>query len=255
MNSFLILCVLALLSLNTFACNQTDLLILGDSQFGATWSRSYPGNFLQQCLKGEFVLYARGGTIAGNWIGKGGMDHIETIQRDPQEEHVNLGSKEKVPLCKKRLGPMIEAHRPQRILFEFGGNYIALKDEIIRSDIDNLMKEIKKYKIEPKNCFFLHQTYEMEVTDKRNVPLKNLTNIKRILAIISKVINGRCQLINGLELMKDSPYFDGSELLKRVPVQNRTGCGGAAVNDNAHVCGEAARDFADRICQIINSSN
>lgn len=235
------------------ACEQVDLLVLGDSQFGATWAKSYSGNFLQGCLKGSFALYARGGTIPGNWIGKGGMDQIETIERTPSEEHLNIGSGDKVPLCKKRLGPMIEAHKPRRILLEFGGNYISSKDDFIKNDIENLMRELEKYEIEPQNCYFLHQTYEMEVDKKRNVPLKNITNTIRILNIIKDTISNRCQLIDGMELMKNSSYFDGVELLKRIPIENRSGCFGAAVNDNAHVCGAAAKDFADRVCRIINS--
>jgi hypothetical protein len=78
-----------------------DLLLVGDSQSGASWSKSYFGNFFAACLKGNFVVYARGGTVPGNWLGSGGMDPIETIQRDPQDFHFNVGPKENVPLCKK----------------------------------------------------------------------------------------------------------------------------------------------------------
>jgi hypothetical protein len=229
-----------------------DLLVVGDSQLGATWSKSYTGNFLQQCLKGNFAIYARGGTVPGNWIGSGGMDHIETIQRTPQEEHLNLGSGESVPLCKKRIGPMIDSHQPKRVLFEFGGNYIAAPDEVISSQIRDLVKILDEKKIASKDCYFLHQTYEMEVATKRNVPLKNLQNTKRILSVISLALKGKCQMIDGLELMKDSPYFDGKENLKRVLISGRGGCGGAAVNDNAHVCGSAAQDMAERLCLLFN---
>lgn len=231
-----------------------DLMVVGDSQFGATWSKSYTGNFLQHCLKGQFVVYARGGTIASNWLGKGGMDQIETIQRDSQNEHLNIGSQGSVPLCKKRISPMIDAHLPKKVLFEFGGNYIAQTDEFIANDIKLLMETVKSKGISEKNCFFLHQTYEMEVATKRNVPLKNIQNIKRILSVISKELEGRCQLINGLELMNESAFFDGKELLKRIPIEGRSGCMGAAMNDNAHICGEAARDFAERICHILNEN-
>ncbi len=231
-----------------------DLLIVGDSQLGATWSKSYTGNFLQHCLKGNFVVYARGGSIPGNWLGQGGMDQIETIQRDPQNEHLNIGSLEKIPLCKKRILPMLSSHLPKKVMFEFGGNYIAQSDEFIANDIRHLMATLDSQGISQENCFFLHQTYEMEVETKRNVPLKNIENTQRILAVISKAINGRCQIINGLEVMKDSPYFDGKEHLKRIAIEGRSGCMGAAVNDNAHVCGEAARDFAERICHILNNN-
>lgn len=229
-----------------------DLLIVGDSQLGATWSKSYTGNFLQQCLKKDFVLYARGGTVPGNWLGKGGMDQIETIQRDSQNEHLNIGAADKVPVCKKRIGPMIDGHSPRQIMFEFGGNYIAQSDEFIRKDINLLMETVSAKGISRENCFFLHQTFEMEVSTKRNVPLKNLDNMKRIRDVIEKSLQNRCQFLDGMTLMQDSAYFDGKELLKRVPIEGRGGCSGAASNDNAHVCGEAARDFAQRICQFLN---
>jgi hypothetical protein len=250
--TFLII-ALTISSMASASCQgPLDLLVVGDSQLGATWSKSYTGNFLQQCLKGNFAIYARGGTVPGNWIGSGGMDHIETIQRTPQEEHLNLGSGESVPLCKKRIGPMIDSHQPKRVLFEFGGNYIAAPDEVISSQIRDLVKILDEKKIASKDCYFLHQTYEMEVATKRNVPLKNLQNTKRILSVISLALKGKCQMIDGLELMKDSPYFDGKENLKRVLISGRGGCGGAAVNDNAHVCGSAAQDMAERLCLLFN---
>ncbi len=244
--------ILALTAFGQNCYRPVELLIVGDSQFGATWSRSYTGNFLQQCLKKDFVLYARGGTIPRDWLGQGGMDHIETIQRDPENEHLNIGSKEKVPECKKRIDKMIEAHNPQKIVFEFGGNYISQTDDFIRKDIQNLVKLIQSKGISKTNCFFIHQTYEMEVSTKRNVPLKNFKNMKRVGSIIQTEIENHCQFIDSFEIMKNSPYFDGQELLKRVPIEGRAGCMGAATNDNAHICGEAARDFAERLCLILN---
>ena len=229
-----------------------DLLVVGDSQVGATWSKSYLGNFLPGCLKGNFIIYGRGGSVPGNWLGNGGMDQIETIQRDHQEEHLNLGAGKNVPLCQKRIGPMLEAHTPRKVLFEFGGNYISVPNEIISSQINQLMETVAQKGISPENCYFLNQTYEMEVSTKRNVPLKDLKNIKRIAEVITKAIDSRCQILSGLDIMKDSPYFDGKELLKRVQVDGRSGCSGAAVNDNAHVCGAAAKDFAERICSLFN---
>jgi hypothetical protein len=38
----------------------------------------------------------------------------------------------------------------------------------------------------------------------------------------------------------------------RVLIEGKAGCGGTAVNDNAHICGEAAKDFAQRVCELIN---
>jgi len=242
-----------LLSIGAWAqCPRSvHLLIVGDSQSGATWSKSYLGNFLASCLEGDFVVYARGGTVPGNWLGVGGMDHIETIQRDPLDNHLNIGSKENVPLCKKRIAPMLEAHAPKKILFQFGGNMISLADEEVEKQIDRLMKTVSEGHIASENCFFLTPTYEMAVATNRNIPQRNLQAVIRIHDLISRSINGRCQIINGVELMKNSPYYDGKELLKRVLVDGLSGCGGAAANDNVHVCGEAAKDMAQRVCDYL----
>ena len=147
---------------------------------------------------------------------------------------------------------MLDSHQPQRVLLEFGGNYIAQADDFIVQDIKRLIQVLKDKNISKENCFFLHQTYEMEVATKRNVPHKNYENMKRVGNLIQKTIQDTCQYIDGFELMKTSPYFDGKELLKRIPIEGRPGCMGAAANDNAHLCGEAAKDFANRVCQFIN---
>ena len=230
-----------------------DLLVVGDSQSGATWSRSYLGDFLQQCLKGNFVMYGRGGTVPANWIGKGGMDKVETIQRDPQTEHLSIGNLDKVPECKKRILPMLKSHLPQKLLLQFGGNYTAVANEIIATQIEELMQNVEKGGVTPQRCFFLTPTYEMEVATHRNVPLRDLKNVKRITQVITENLKGRCQLIDSVELMKDSEFFDGKELLKRVKIEGRSGCLGLAVNDNVHVCGAAAKDWAERVCSIMNN--
>lgn len=245
--------LLSATGLSQAACDEKpELLIVGDSQTGATWSRSYIGNFLQSCLEGNFLLLSRGGSIPMNWLGTSTVDRVETVQRDREHEQLNLGLSAEVPLCKRRFAPMLEAYKPQRILFQFGGNYIASTDDDIKKDTERLMKLVTEKGISNDNCFYLTPTFEMEVATKRNVPLKDLKNVSRITNIISKTIEGRCQLISGLELMKNSPYFDGKELLKRVLIEGKAGCGGAAVNDNAHICGEAAKDFAQRVCELIN---
>jgi hypothetical protein len=106
--------------------------------------------------------------------------------------------------------------------------------------------------IASQNCFFLTPTYEMQVATKRNVSKKYLANTQRINAAIKKAIADRCQVLDGLEIMKESPYFDGKELLKRIQVEGKTGCAGAATNDNIHICGMAAKDLAERVCDRIS---
>ena len=233
-------------------CEPADLLIIGDSQSGATWSKSYFGNFLPACLKGTFALYGRGGTVPGNWLGKGGMDQIETMERTPDSFNRNIGAGAVVPECKKRIGPMLDSHMPQKILFQFGGNMIGLSDAEISKQIDLLMNEVTARGIESSQCFFATPTFEMAVADHRNVPTRNLAAVLRVTKLIERTMNNRCQLIDGIELMKESPYFDGKELLKRVLIPGLAGCAGAATNDNVHVCGEAAQDWAHRVCDIVN---
>jgi hypothetical protein len=48
-------------------------------------------------------------------------------------------------------------------------------------------------------------------------PVKTLLMIKRIRDAIVKGVNGRCTVIDGLKLMKDSKYFDGKSKLKKSP--------------------------------------
>lgn len=242
----------SILGLGQECSGPVDVLVVGDSQSGAAWSRSYLGDFLQQCLKGNFVMYGRGGTVPGNWIGIGGMDKIETIQRDPQNQHLSIGSLNKVPDCKKRILPMLESHMPHKLLLQFGGNYTAVANDIIGKQIEELMQTVEKGGVTPDRCFFLTPTYEMEVATNRNVPLRDLKNVRRITQVISENLKGRCQLIDSVELMKDSYYFDGKELLKRIKIEGRSGCMGLAVNDNVHVCGAAAKDWAERVCAILN---
>ena len=255
MKKFLIVASLLLSHLSWASClGPVDLLVVGDSQTGATWSKSYFGNFLQSCLEGTFTIYGKGGSIPGSWLGKGGLDQVEIIQRDQIEAHLNIGAGESVPLCKKRIAPMLETHLPKKVLFFFGDNHIASSSEEIIKDTDLLMKTVSEKGILPENCFFLTPTFEMEIKTKRNVSRKNLTNTLRISQAIQVGLKSRCQLIDGLELMRSSPFFDGKELLKRVQVEGKIGCAGAASNDNIHVCGEAAKDLATKICHTLNQN-
>lgn len=254
-NFTLILIILMNPLASSASCRENvDLLVVGDSQVGATWSRSYLGNFLQECLQSNFVMYGRGGTIPGNWMGQGGMDHVETVERSLSQPHLNIGSGEQVPLCKKRIGPMLKSHTPAKVLFEFGGNYIGREDSLVKSQINKLMITVQENGITPDQCYFLTPSYEMEVATQRNIPKRNLESVSKMRDLIVKTINGRCQILDGLEIMKASPYFDGKELLKRISVPGKTGCGGAAKNDNVHICGEAARDFAERVCRKISAN-
>jgi hypothetical protein len=231
-----------------------DLLLIGDSQVGATWAKSYTGNFLQQCLKGRFVIYGRGATIPGNWFGNGGMDQIETIQRDADNAHLNIGSLDQVPLCKKRMEAMLPAHSPKRIVFSFGGNYIGktIDEKKVKQEISRLMEIIAQYDYREDQCFFVGPTFEMEVRERRNVAHRDLTGVMKIDSIVRPLLSGKCQFLSGVDLMRSSPYVDGKELLKRVQIPGASGCAGAAENDNVHVCGEAARDYAQRLCDRLN---
>ncbi len=229
-----------------------DTLVLGDSQTGGSWSKSYFGNFLQTCLKDEFIVFGKGGSVLSDWLGKGGLENVEIIQRDPLNSHLNIGIGEQVPLCKKRLSPMVDAYQPKKIVFFFGDNYIGNTENEIIKDAELLVKTLDEKNISSTNCYFLTPTYEMQVQTKRNVPRKNLANTQRIRDALRKGLNGRCQFLDGLELMKSSAFFDGKELLKRVLIEGKPGCSGAAGNDNIHICGEAAKDLALKVCDILN---
>jgi len=249
------LIILFVISSSSFAdCGgPQDLLVLGDSQTGAAWSRSYFGNFLQQCLSGKFVIFGKGGSNPRTWY-TGGLENVEIVKRDPINAHINLGPGPTLPLCQKRLSEMIEGYNPKKILFFFGDNMIASSDEEIKKEMLGLLEIISKKNINRENCFFLTTSFEIEVKTKRNVTRKNLPNTERIRNIISNTILNKCQHIDGLEVMKNSPYFDGKELLRRVLIQGKAGCGGAAENDNIHLCGEAAKDLAEKVCSILNES-
>lgn len=247
-----LLIILLPVSSTSADCGPKDVLIVGDSQTGASWSKSYLGNFIPLCLKGSYAMYGRGGTIPAQWMNQSNMDHIETIQRTQENEHQNIGSGQLVPVCKKRIGPMLDSHTPQKVIFQFGGNMIYLSDTQVTKQIDDLMLKVVKRGIEASRCIFVTPTFEMEVESNRNVPARNLKAVLKVNKLIREAIKERCQVLDGVELMKDSVYFDGKEFLKREPIPGMVGCGGAATNDNVHVCGFAAQDWADKICEKIN---
>ena len=188
-------------------------------------------------------MYGRGGTSPSHWLSQSNMDHIETILRRNDNHHQNIGPGE------RRIAHLLDLHTPKKVVFQFGGNMIGLSDAEISRQIDALVNVVKE-----RECFFITPTYEMTVVDHRNVPTRNLAAVLRINRLITAAVNGRCQIINGVEIMKDSPYFDGKELLSRVQIPGLVGCAGAAGNDNVHVCGEAAKDWALRICDLLKQS-
>lgn len=234
-----------------------DLLVLGDSQTGASWAPSYYGNFLQKCLKDDpaagrsFVIYGRGGTQPAHWLTSAGLDKIATIQRDPENNHKNIGVSDQVPLCKKRLRVMLEAHHPRRVLAFFGDNLLSASEAEIKNQFAQLVKTIREYGTDPRNCYIMTPTYEMDVTEKRNVPAKNLANTLKVIKAVKAAAGNDCRVIDSVELMGDSALLLQTQLLKRAQSEGMGGCLGAAGNDNIHVCGEAAKDLADRVCGIL----
>lgn len=129
---------------------------------------------------------------------------------------------------------------------------INQSDESVSNQVIKLNNILAKFKILPENCFFITPTYEMQVKSNRNIPHRNLKNVLHLTSIIKNALGLSCTHISGVDLMKNSPYFDGVELLIRDIIPTDLGCGGAAENDNVHICGKAAKDFAQRLCSIIN---
>jgi lysophospholipase L1-like esterase len=129
MKTFILIISLLLTKAYAECEHDRDLVIIGDSQIGATWSRSYIGNYLNECLKHEsnlnYVIYGRGATTIGNWIDRTHLDHIEVIQRTRSNPHENIGAHQAVPMCKKRLDSILKSHLPQTLVLSFGGNWIG----------------------------------------------------------------------------------------------------------------------------------
>ena len=246
--------ILGLFTLSSVSYGTVDLLVLGDSQTGATWSKTYFGNYLQKCLKeqiaetGDFVVYARGATQPTHWIKSAALDKIETIQRDALNNHKNIGNLAAVPLEKKRIGPMLQSLQPKKVLFFFGDNLMVETAEAIETQFKNLLSYVKTQKIEKLDCYLLTPTYEMQVSDHRSVKAKTLENTNKVIAAIYKAAGDSCQVINGLDVIKSSPYFLKANLVKRVPITGDNGCSGTATNDNIHLCGEAAKYLAQDAC-------
>lgn len=232
--------------------NPADLLILGDSQNGATWATAYFGNFFQGCLSKtpvRFVSYARGGTQPVHWIDSGALDRIDTVFRSSEDAGKNLGAS-KLPACKKRLKTLIEIHQPKKVLLFFGDNLLTARTETVRTQYRQMIGILKDAGIEGENCILVTPTYEMTVATKRNVPAKNLENTRKVTEAIRAETEGKCRIIDGLEVMRKSPLFE-DDRLRRVGVPGTSGCFGAASNDNTHYCGAAAKDFAEKVCEEV----
>jgi len=228
---------------------RAELLVLGDSQTGANWATAYFGNFIQKCLarnEASFASYARGGTQPIHWLNDAGLDRIDTLYRSPTEPHSNLGGTS-APVCKKRLEQLLDIHQPSRVLLFFGDNLLSASAEEIRNQYRKMTGTLEKGGIHGENCILLTPTYEMAVASKRNVPSKNLENTVKVIKAIEAEAGSKCRILNGLELMKDSPLLKG-EVLDRVAVEGTSGCFGAAANDNIHYCGRAAEELAEKVC-------
>jgi len=171
------------------------------------------------------------------------IDHLNDISFTNNEADLYVH----VPFCES-LCYYCGCHRTMTKSHDGETEFINL----IKKEIIELIKIINEKKISLKNCYFLTPSFEMEVKTKRNVTRKNITNTERIRDIIADTILNQCQHIDGLEIMKASAYFDGKERLRRVLIQGRAGCGGAAENDNIHLCGEVAKDLAQKVCSLLN---
>jgi hypothetical protein len=227
-----------------------DLLVLGDSQTGATWATAYFGNFLQKCLTEggkKFVSYARGGTQPIHWLNHPGLDRIETIFRSPDHPHLNLGS-DVLPTCKKRLDSLIRIHQPKEVLLFFGDNLLSSPTAEVRKQFRGLVETLVRMGIDENHCTLLTPSFEMEVASKRNVPSKNLENTQKVIAAILEEAQGKCRILNGLEIMEQTVFRSG-DLLRRIPVEGTSGCFGKAANDNIHYCGAAAQELAQQVCK------
>jgi hypothetical protein len=233
-----------------------DVLVLGDSQTGGSWATSYFGNFIQACLKSHrltpsFAVYGRGGTQPVDWLNRKSLDSVDVVYRDREENHKVLRGPQ-TPVCMKRLSPLLQRHKPKKLVLFFGDNLLSAETLEIRRQYWLFLEEIRASGIAPGDCLLITPTYEMEVSSKRNVPSKNIANTRKVLAAIRAEVGEECRILDGLELMKASPHLK-NETLRRVAVDGTSGCFQSAANDNIHICGEAAREFANRVCAEIRN--
>ena len=67
--------------------------------------------------------------------------------------------------------------------------------------------------------------------------------------MIKKALGDRCQVFDGLVLMKGSPLLLASNLLKPSGPQGEADCFGERSNDNIHYCGDSAQELAQKVCE------
>lgn len=239
---------------STCPVEKTDHVIIGDSQNGATWSTSYFGNFFQKCLAEQsesFVSYARGGSTPAHWVSHAGNDRIATLMRNNSTSGKQLVTSE-LPLCQKRLKEMIAGHQATKVTIFLGGNLTGSSEATVKSQFNSLLQQVAVNNIAPENCTLITPTYEMAVATHRAVANRTLENTKKIINGIKSAAQGKCKVIDGLEVMKNSSLFDASKnTLKRIGVEGTAGCLGANRNDNIHLCGEAAKEYANKVCQLL----
>jgi hypothetical protein len=233
-----------------------DVLVLGDSQTGGSWATSYFGNFIQSCLKKHplspsFAIYGRGGTQPVDWLSRKSLDSVDVVYRDSVQNHKIMQGPQ-TPACLKRLNPLLAGHKPKRLVLFFGDNLLSAETPEIKRQYRLMLQEIRAAGVAPGDCLMVTPTFEMEVSTKRNVPSKNITSTRKVLAAIRSEVRDQCRILDGLELMKNSPLLRG-EVLRRIAVEGTSGCFQAAANDNIHICGEAAREFANRVCGEIRN--
>jgi hypothetical protein len=249
----LIISLFVALTLSAFGkTHKTDLLIIGDSQNGGYWAKDYFGNHFQDCLTKNnqtFVSYARGGTQFDHWLNMGNLDHIETVYRDATTPQKLMGKE--ADITHKRLGSLIKLHAPARVAVFFGDNLVSMQDFQIRLQVEKTINMLHQSGIYNGQCIFITPTYEMQIGTKRNVPMKNFRNTLRVNMAIKEAVEERCLVLDGLELMKNSPLLLKDQTLQRRPTPGLSGCDGAAVNDNIHYCGQAAAEFARKVCELI----
>jgi hypothetical protein len=233
--------------------SEMDLLILGDSQTGGSWATSYFGDFLQKCLSGKpalrFAAYARGGTQMIQWTTSAASDSVPTVYRDRETPRKILGRAE-VPVTLKRARSLLKLHHPKAVLLQFGDNLLSLTEPAIEAQTRELLDEVEAAGLDADTCFFATPTHEMAVRTRRNVPAKNLENTLKVKRAIERASKGRCTLLDGIALLANSPLLENGTL-KRVAIAETLGCSGSAVNDNTHACGEAAKAWAEAVCQAL----
>jgi len=231
-----------------------DRIIIGDSQNGATWATSYFGNFFQRCLSQQnetFKSIARGGSTPMHWVNNSGNDRIDTIMRDKAHNHQLIKTSE-LPVCQRRLKEMIAAYQAKKVFIALGDNIMGSTSATAKVQFSKLLESVQANNIAPENCVILTPTYEMQTTTRRSVAIKTLENTKRIIEGIKSAAAGKCRVIDGTEVMAQSEFFIPSQkILKRINVTGTGGCTGANQNDNIHVCGKAAQDYANRVCDLL----